>query len=262
MSSFCIKTNNDLFVDYFLNNYSSSLSDFKKDIHVKKRYYKIYKNLVINYKTCNITTFYEKLSRFITEGIVNIYEKRIISKIVFSSYFYFLDNEQLNIINNTTNLLKEDKTETRKELIYLAVLNYIESKENSMILEGFITFRLKDYIDILDYAVELEVNNFLVKREYLEFVKLLKKYISSNESTCNRINLLHLNGSTLLLDENYNLINTYSTNIDELGKNMDITFSSNDYSLNTLLNLLPKKIDIHLLDKQDEFIDTIKLIFR
>ena len=42
----------------------------------------------------------------------------------------------------------------------------------------------------------------------------------------------------------------------------DITFSSNDYTLNTLLTLLPKKIYIHLIDNiQDEFITTLKLIF-
>ena len=42
----------------------------------------------------------------------------------------------------------------------------------------------------------------------------------------------------------------------------DITFSSNDYTLNVLLSLLPKKIYIHLIDdKIDEFITTLILIF-
>ena len=43
----------------------------------------------------------------------------------------------------------------------------------------------------------------------------------------------------------------------------DITFSSNDYCLNTLLNILPKKIHIHLLNngKGTEFLDTLCAIF-
>ena len=42
----------------------------------------------------------------------------------------------------------------------------------------------------------------------------------------------------------------------------DISFSNNDYVLNTLLNLIPKKIYIHLIDNNtDEFINTVKLIF-
>ena len=41
----------------------------------------------------------------------------------------------------------------------------------------------------------------------------------------------------------------------------DITFSSNDFALNALLSLLPKKINAHLITKKDEFIDTLCLIF-
>ena len=42
----------------------------------------------------------------------------------------------------------------------------------------------------------------------------------------------------------------------------DISFSSNDYALNGLLTLLPKKIYIHLIDNiVDEFIHTLGLIF-
>ena len=41
-----------------------------------------------------------------------------------------------------------------------------------------------------------------------------------------------------------------------------LSLSSNDYTLNSLLNLLPKKIYIHLIDQQiDEFINTLQLIF-
>ena len=42
----------------------------------------------------------------------------------------------------------------------------------------------------------------------------------------------------------------------------DISFSSNDYMLNSLLTLLPRKIYIHLIDNCiDEFINTLNLIF-
>ena len=41
----------------------------------------------------------------------------------------------------------------------------------------------------------------------------------------------------------------------------DISFSSNDYALNSLLALLPRRIIIHLIGPSDDFIDTIKLIF-
>ena len=43
----------------------------------------------------------------------------------------------------------------------------------------------------------------------------------------------------------------------------DVSFSNNDFVLNTLLNLLPKKIYIHLASPLSnlDFINTIQLIF-
>ena len=41
----------------------------------------------------------------------------------------------------------------------------------------------------------------------------------------------------------------------------DISFSSNDLALNLLLTLLPQKLYIHVLDEEDDFINTLKLIF-
>ena len=72
---------------------------------------------------------------------------------------------------------------------------------------------------------------------------------------------VHLsNSETTILDRNKNVIST-----EESMKNVkylsDISFSSNDLALNTLLTILPEKIEIHLLDKEDEFINTLKLIF-
>ena len=61
--------------------------------------------------------------------------------------------------------------------------------------------------------------------------------------------------------KNKNIINI-SDNIMKAKYLSDISFSSNDYALNSLLTLLPKKIYIHLIDNYvDEFIHTLGLIF-
>ena len=95
----------------------------------------------------------------------------------------------------------------------------------------------------------------------MEFISLLKLYINSQPSNANIVHLIYKKSESTLLDENKNLI----INSDELfnAKYLsDISFSSNDYTLNTLLNILPKKIYIHLIDNNiDEFINTLQLIF-
>ena len=74
------------------------------------------------------------------------------------------------------------------------------------------------------------------------------------------MHLLYKNDSAVLLDENYNQIDTKNYLLDAKYLS-DISFSENDFILNALLTLLPKKLYIHLLTKSDEFIETLKLIF-
>ena len=62
------------------------------------------------------------------------------------------------------------------------------------------------------------------------------------------------------LDENKNIV-PLCKEIHNAKFLSDIIFSENDYALNTLLTLLPQRIEIHLLDSEDEFIKTVKLIF-
>ena len=77
--------------------------------------------------------------------------------------------------------------------------------------------------------------------------------------TVNKNNVHLLNNLNTKLFKNIISIDDSSLNSKYLS---DITFSSNDYALNTLLTLLPEKIYIHVIDNvQDEFINTIKLIF-
>ena len=62
------------------------------------------------------------------------------------------------------------------------------------------------------------------------------------------------------MDSSRNII-SLSDNIFNAKYLSDISFSSNDYALNSLLTLLPKRIELHVIGYEDEFINTLKLIF-
>ena len=90
---------------------------------------------------------------------------------------------------------------------------------------------------------------------------MLKLYIDSREPLSSIIHLVYTNGESILLDQNKSVINLQD-NIFNAKYLSDISFSSNDYTLNSLLTLLPRKIYIHIVDGiEDEFINTLKLIF-
>ena len=160
-------------------------------------------------------------------------------------------------------MLAEDFTNSfnkKFKALYSSFLLYISSHK-SLVLSGFINFRIQNYCKILDEIIEEAVNSFIIEKEYLEFISLLKLYINSQGTHCNVVHLIYSSTNSTLLDENLNVVEDNREAFDAKYLS-DISFSSNDYTLNSLLNLLPKKIYIHLLDDYvDEFINTIQSIF-
>lgn len=260
MKSFCIKTNNNKIIEYLLKN----ISDLNvEDVHYSSNKFKIYNNIIIHYLGKDLSLFYNKLSDIITDCIINFYEEKIINHIINYNYFYF-DFYEKNEINKECiqmlNMKDASDFTYRKESIWISVFEYI-MQHDSMILSGFVNFRLQNYIKSIDSAVDIAVNKFILEKEYKEFIELLKLYISSKEPNINYIHLIYMNDDSLLLDENKNIL-AISQDLFNAKFLSDISFSSNDYILNTLLDLIPKEINIHLIQEEDEFIKTIKINIR
>lgn len=259
MKSFCIKTNNNLIIDYLLKNIETIPLE---NIYYINKHFKIFENVIIHYKGENIELFLNYLSQILSNAIINYYEQNLIKKIINYNYFYFDDFEKKlieNICYDTISNDENDDLKYRKEEINVSILNYIRENK-TLILDGFVNFRVPQYIETLDYVVDFSVNKYIIEKEYTEFINLLKLYIDSKESTTNFVHLIYTNGESILLDDKKNVI-PLSDDIFDAKYLSDISFSSNDYALNALLTLLPKKIEIHLIGLEDEFINTLKLIF-
>lgn len=258
--SFCIKTNNKKIVDYLLNNFEKVELD---KLFISKLKFKFYNNFIVHYRGKDLDLFYEFFSNILSSAIIKFYEKDIIKHIINTNYFYFTDIEQRKIFDIACKYLyNEELAESyiRKDSIIISCVEYF-SNNKSAILDGFVNFRLNDYIKILDYIVDMSVNKFVIDREYTEFIDLLKCYINSKDYGTGIVHLIYQNQESMLLDEFKKIIDSYDSILDSKYLS-DISFSSNDYTLNTLLSLLPEKIYIHLIDGiQDEFINTLKLVF-
>lgn len=261
MKSFCIKTNNSSILNYILNRIEKI--DFE-DLIYSKNIFKIYQNVIIHYHGKNNQKFFEFLSELITEVIIEFYEEKLIKQILDYNYFYFDDYERVRICENCIELIENSYSEklqekSREEIMQNAVFQYVRENK-SMILDGFIHFRLKNYMKYLDNIIDTAVNQFIIEKEYNEFINLLKIYVESRVTECELLHLIYINGESFLLDKEKNIVSV-SENICNAKYLSDISFSSNDFALNTLLTLLPAKIEIHLIGEEDEFINTIKLIF-
>ena len=259
MKSFAIKTNNKEIINYLLKNLETSSLE---NIYFVNKSFKTYQNVIIHYKGNFKNHFLVYLSDLLTDCILFFYEPILLKRNINFNYFYFDEFEKKIIEKNCYNhiILEEENTlKYRKEEIWTSAFNYI-NENKSMILDGFVNFRLESYNKTIEEIVDYAVNQYIIEKEYTEFIDLLKLYIDSKESQTSIIHMIYTNGESILLNENKNVINL-KDNIFNAKYLSDISFSSNDYALNALLTLLPKKIEIHLIGLEDEFINTLKLIF-
>lgn len=260
MKSLCIKTNNSNLLNYLLNELDYIELE---NIIISSNEFKNYKNIIIHYKGNDYTKFIHEISCILSCLVIDEIEESYLKKILFKNFFYFSQQERNHILSLCYDIFAENFNEIfdKKYNCLINIFSNYLSEHKSIILTGFLNFRIKDYLTILENIVDEAVNNYILEKEYLEFVSLLKLYINSQKPTCEFVHLVYNKEISILLDKDKNIINV-SDDVFKAKYLSDITFSANDYALNGLLSLLPKKIYVHLIDSCiDEFIHTIGLIF-
>lgn len=260
MKSLCIKTNNENSINYLLNELEHL--DLE-NVCFSLRNFKHYENIIIHYKGFDDDIFLNQICNTLSLLIIDELEESLLNKLLFRNYFYFDLNERKQILDLCFDINTFDFTNIFEKKFNSLFNSFYEFllENKSIVLEGFINFRISNYIEILDDILSDAVNQYVVEKEYVEFISLLKLYINSQKSNCGFVHLIYSKNESILLDENKQII---SIENDILNRKYlsDISFSSNDYTLNSLLTLLPKKIYIHLIDNNiDDFINTILSVF-
>ena len=256
MISICIKSNNEEILNYIQNQLISSN---ELNINYKKHHFKFFDNIIIHYKDQNIDEFYYLISKIVSKTIILFYESLLVKRIIKLNYFYFNDKDR-EIIFDEYDLIKNKNsnlTDSYIDSIMVEVENYLRNNK-IILLSGFVNFRLDEYKKHLENLVVDSVNQYIIDKEYINFVNLLKSYIESKIPKDISINLLYINSKGILLSNENEYIELEPFNSSYLS---DISFSHNDYVLNTLVGLLPRKIIVHLISPKDQFIKTIEMIF-
>lgn len=261
MSSLCIKTNNQNILEYLQNEFSNfnMLNTF-----YSRKQFKSYQNIIIHYTGIDKELFYTKLATILSYLVIDYFEIDIIKQILHSNYFYFEKSEFNTILTLCEENLcdsSEFSLPNRQLLLFDIFYKYV-SNHHSLVLTGFINFRLSKYRKLVEDLVDLSVNEFIIEREYLEFVSLLRLYINSQPPSDTIIHIISFEGKIILLDNTMRKIPIDKNSL-KAKYLSDVSFSNNDYILNTLLTLLPKKIYLHIISASgnSEFLNTLQLIF-
>ena len=141
-------------------------------------------------------------------------------------------------------------------------MDYFDNS-NSIILDGFVNFRLKDYIRNLEEIVDKAVDDFLMDREYREFIRLLRYFVEIQEPKIDTVHVIvnYDNKYTLLDGSKREITNEciqeYVNEITEGEINYD------DLLVSSLITFAPRKVVIHSMghSRNKELMETIKNVF-
>lgn len=252
MISICIKNNNLNILDFLAEKIEQKKFD---NVIFSKHSFKNYNNVIVHYTGNGVKEFYKFITNILVKIILKYYEPILVKRFINENYFYFDTNEKKIIYEEYKLLLKNHIT--NENLISIPLEEYLKDNK-SIILDGFVNFRIPSYILNIKTLVAESVNQYIIDKEYIDFVNILRDYVNSQNSKTNIVNLIYINSEGILLSSKGDYIDLEKFNSIYLS---DISFSKNDYILNTLIGVLPNKIMLHLISPKDQFIKTIELIF-
>lgn len=236
------------------------------------------KSLNINYEVYNdrfVYTFtlnkkrtdgdialYNTLANFAHDIIINFYSEKII---LLRTNRFLRDIEGVDkskVVEEVNNVLLDRKQLVEeKERFKNDLLDYL-IENNTLIIDGYLTFRSKVFIEIIDKAIEKTMEKIYLLIEYNEYIDTLQYFVDTQYSQVELVNILITKDSIQLLDSYNNKINNseISTLLEEIFYD-DI--SESDIILSSLLALAPENIVIHGEEYDDsEIIIVLKEIFR
>ncbi|MEY8304851.1 putative sporulation protein YtxC [Anaerosalibacter bizertensis] len=205
--------------------------------------------------------FYNIISLFISEIIFEYYLKEIILKDVFMKYKNFNRDEKVEIVQLAyKNLYNENEFVKEKELIFKEVYDYI-SINDLMIIDGFVSFRLKSRDKIINEIIKRSIDEFSAVKEYREFINILQYFIDIQEPKIDLINVV-IDDEYKLYDKENNLIDNdfFSDIISELS---DDGINEDDILISSIITIAPQRLIIHVNEenKDKEIVDILQSVF-
>ncbi len=215
------------------------------------------RNSGVLFKWCN-----QKLAEILTDLILENWEHRLVYKIIKNQYYYFNRDERKEVLIRALEMLGDPSDERELSRRGQDVLQQIEkylgqSKEINM--EGFINFRLKDYRRVLEDAVDKAVDDYLMEKEYDEFIQLLQYFVDIQDPRIDTVNVvLKKSGLFELFDgKNEPIDNNYLE-----GFILDMTDNEINYEdllISALITIAPRRVVLHA-SKNPGLYETVKTI--
>lgn len=206
-------------------------------------------------------SFYSQLGKVVNDTIMKVYIKRVIverTEKICRDYSRIEKQELMESAHYL--LLNENCFSMEKNRILEDVIDYI-MENNSIIIDGFVNFRLNKFLYIIDLSIEKAISNYEVEKEYEEFIEMLKYFVEIQEIKTEVVNLFLEEEKYYLLDKDYQIIE--EATMEDIQKEiLTDEISKVDLLISSLIVLSPLKLIIHGENIQSEALNLISKIFK
>jgi putative sporulation protein YtxC len=215
-------------------------------------------------------SFIKALSTAIAEHITTRMEFSIIQGLIRREFKLDSEEEILCVEGYVTQFLRggEDTAMATLEAVkrrQAAIVYRLETylhQNSHLVLEGFIRFRLQEYLEELRDVVEYAVDECIMDRQYQEFISLLQYFVYMLETKIPLAHLIHKGGHEfLILNDQLEVVDMQELDttlkLEVLEK--DVNFE--DMIVSTLISVAPEMIYIHTREPELPIIKTITQIF-
>lgn len=211
------------------------------------------------------------ISNVIYNVIVEHYREKEMLHYINENYFFLKHDEILDIDLAINKILKGDqKICSDKDFYCLNKINDIIENIKEFILEndyinieGFITFRMKNFLKDIECIIDKVVEDYMIEKEYNEFIKLLKYFVDIQDCKLEEVNIIvQKNGSYEVKDSKG--LNIFKDFLNEITDAAEVgIINTEDIIISGLITNVPKKIKIYNEEYciNKEFIQTIKSVF-
>ncbi|MDE5412351.1 putative sporulation protein YtxC [Alkalihalobacterium chitinilyticum] len=214
-------------------------------------------------------SFHPLLASVLSQHVIETKEEDWLLEII-EHMFYFNDpEEQEQILSLACEIINGDREDIpaihcfyeRENYLYEAFAKGID-KHTTFYYEPFLTFRLKDYGEILIDCVEIAIDEYLLEQEYQNIVESLRYYLKTAPKKMKELHLVH-DGEFSFYDGAFKEI---SREEKELFLEEALVFEGDldidEMVVSPLVSINPETLHIYTDDVDQGIIYTLQTIFQ
>ena len=202
------------------------------------------------------------LCGILADIIVENLQIRYMVRLLKQDYNFLSEKEQCDILIRVLKKLwygssgQKNEIATCKSTIKQRLYEVLSPHEtDTVILEGFMRFRMKDYLSTWAKELVACVEDYIRKKEYVEFVEILRLFVKIRIPRVRKVHIcIDGDGEYVLLDEQLCLLKC---------KFAGAKIDKDDALLSALVNIAPLNIVVHNKDRfwDMRILETIKDVF-